>query len=413
MRYILFLMLSITLLSCKKEGQLPRFGTAGKVLWKFPLHKDGNFHSNSIIREHLVYDNKVLLGTTNGEDNRFLTCVDVNTGQELWSLGDIYEPPSEKIEAYFAYLYDNKMAYVVGSRHYCINLNDGSTFWKIRRDRSFDVRIWGLENTYFVMASPTDTLEQYNMQVGYWGDLNNGNIEQFLLPDVDTSTGGENRLVTSINWIKPFTDNGHRYLVVLSSNPYPNWYYNVMVGLYDLDNQTWLYNGREVTAPKQNNVISNVYIDNGKVYISGGNELACHDLWTGNRVWKSNLPSDLQFSGFIVADGRVVVNSETSQLLGLNANTGAPLWSGEGSGTSSFLEGRYLNEVVYFSGGSSGKIHAVDTKTGKTVWKLDPALADDGADWKPDIYVVPGQNGDRGRVIVCTHNNAYCLEAYR
>jgi outer membrane protein assembly factor BamB len=305
------------------------------------------------------------------------------------------------------------LAYVEGSKHYCIDLNTGTTFWKNRQTNSFHNRISGIGDTYFIKGPPTDTLAGYDVQVGYKGNLSNGVIEQFLIPSINLNTGGEGNKITAFDWIQPYKSGNRNYLVAVSSNPYPNWNYDVRVGLYDYDNSSWVYDTIQVALPKQNNVVSNVYVYEEKIYLTAGNEIACHNLWTGERIWKSYFPLDFLFSGFIVADGRVVANCENNVLYGLNANTGAPLWTGEGSGTSSFLEGRYLNEVVYFSGGSSGKIHAVDTKTGKTVWKLDPALADDGADWKSAIYVVPGQNGDKGRVIVCTHNNAYCLEAYR
>jgi outer membrane protein assembly factor BamB len=100
---------------------------------------------------------------------------------------------------------------------------------------------------------------------------------------------------------------------------------------------------------------------------------------------------------------------DQTQLIG-----GALLWKGEGAGAGSQLKGRYLNEVVYFSGGSSGFLHAVDARTGRTVWKLDPAKMGDGSDrWKPDLYVAPGENGEKGKVIALTPRNAYCFEAYR
>jgi len=56
----------------------------------------------------------------------------------------------------------------------------------------------------------------------------------------------------------------------------------------------------------------------------------------------------------------------------------------------------------------------VDARNGKTVWKLDPTKMGDGSDyWKPDLYVVPGNNGGKGKVIALTPMKAYCFEAYR
>ena len=108
----------------------------------------------------------------------------------------------------------------------------------------------------------------------------------------------------------------------------------------------------------------------------------------------------------------MLANCEDTYLYNLHPATGQVLWKEKTAGTSSRL--RYLNGIIYLSGGSTGRIHAVDTETGETVWLLDPLKYNDGSDdFKPDLYVVPGENGEKGKVIIQTHNVAYCVEAYR
>ena len=76
----------------------------------------------------------------------------------------------------------------------------------------------------------------------------------------------------------------------------------------------------------------------------------------------------------------------------------------------------YLNGIVYFVGGSSGKLHAIDVNTGKHVWKLD-ALKLGEPDWghfkTNAVYVFPAEGNKSAKVIALSHLYAYCFEAYQ
>ena len=174
-----------------------------------------------------------------------------------------------------------------------------------------------------------------------------------------------------------------------------------------------MYDRILLTQPLQNTSVYHIpVIYDDKIYLNVGRELGCYNLWTGQKIWQRKFPLDFLFSGFIVEDDMMIANCETGVLYCLQASNGGIIHEVKTAGTSSRL--RYLNGVVYLSGGSTGKIHAFDTEEGKMVWELDPESYDDGSgDFKPDIYVSQGKNGEKGKVIVCTHAAAYCLEAYR
>lgn len=75
-----------------------------------------------------------------------------------------------------------------------------------------------------------------------------------------------------------------------------------------------------------------------------------------------------------------------------------------------------MNGVAYFSGGGPLGIFAKDIKTGKTLWKLDASLYEKetgGAFWRKEVNVIPAQNGEKAKVVVCSEKYAYCFEAVR
>jgi PQQ-like domain len=396
--------------STNSEGQVNYLPS----LWGYSLHKDGSFHSNSVIRGHLVFGDRVLVGTTEGEGDNWLNAVDIETGTELWKWNDIYQPPTEKMHIKFYYEHDGIMAYIVGSRHYAIDLETGQTFWKIRRDESYDNEMEGLGSAYFIMGQPTDTLLGYDTQVVFRGDIETGEIERILVPNFMTDHVQANRLGL-VGSVIPFVEGSDTMLLVGWQDIYPNWHFVSYLGLYNLTQKEWVYEKSQLNEPAQNGVLLQpITMYEGKAYMNVGYDLICHDVWTGEQIWKHSFTRDFLFSGFLVEDGRVIANCEDKVLYCYDADSGSLLWKGEGAGTSSRLEGRYLNELVYFSGGSSGFIHAVDARNGQTLWKLDPTKMGGGYDfWKPDIYVVPRKNGEKGKVIALTPMKAYCFEAYR
>lgn len=379
-------------------------------LWKTSLH--GNQPTgNSIIRAHLIYNDNPIIATT-GDGKRWLSMLDIGTGEELWKWNDIYEAPTEKLSIIEAYINNDLMTYQVGTRSYCINLDNGTTHWKLREQNSLHSRISGFGNTYFLLGQPTDTLQAYRTFAGYRCNLESGEKESYLLTDIRFDTGGEVNRVSTIERIKPFqTSDGKNYLVVASVDPNPNWFSTIFIGLYDYDNEQWIYNRKIVNESSNVNDISNIEIINNKVYLSAGRSMNCHDLWTGERIWKSPSSSVFWFSNFVVEQGKVVGLDEDEIVYCWDAETGAELWRAPGAGTSSEL--RYLNGIVYFSGGSTGRIHGIDIETGKTVWLLKPELMDGTDDFKPDIYAIEGKNGEKGKLVICTHTNAFCVEAYQ
>jgi outer membrane protein assembly factor BamB len=411
---IIVLLLSIIVItqySCSKDE--PITNDDGVIIslqpnWVRSLHKEGTFFSNSIIREHLIHDGNPIVSTTDGENNYYINKIDINTGEDIWRWNDVFSGFTGLIDISYAYIHDDLMWYQFGTRSYTIDLSNGMTVRKERFNDSFDSEISGIKNMVFLRGPFIDT-NNYEYQLGYYADLRTGEKNLFLKPNFSHNYALSDGKVGAVSSIVPFVENQDTFLSVVLSEPLPNWYIDSYLGLYNFSKKEWIYDRVETVIPTQANGLSDfpiIYED--KVYANFGNEIVCHNLQTGEQIWKEQFPLDFQFSGFIVKEGRVIANCENQILYCLDADTGSELWTGEGSGTSSRL--RYLNGVVYFSGGAPSKIFAVEAATGKTLWRLEASLIEEGAErFKSDFYVIENKK----KVVVCTFKNAYCFDAIR
>jgi outer membrane protein assembly factor BamB len=194
----------------------------------------------------------------------------------------------------------------------------------------------------------------------------------------------------------------------------PIWVQNSYLGLYDKSTDQWIYERKLMAPPTVNTGAYEPKIYNGKLYAWVGKNIVCHDLETGEQLWIRSFPQDFLFSGFIIVEDKIIANNEDTFTYCLDPNNGNIIWKTETSGTSGRMS--YLNGIVYFVGGSSGKLHAIDINTGKHVWKIDAEKLGEPSEsiFKTNaVYVLPVDNNHPARVIALSHLYAYCFDAYQ
>jgi outer membrane protein assembly factor BamB len=415
-RFMLLFTVALLASNCSKDDIV--IGDNDEVvyiapIWEYPLHSNGSY-SNSIIRANLVFDNTVLVGTTEGSGDRYLTAIDLITAEFKWKWNDIYQAPTERFDIRHFYRQGNLFIYQVGSRSYCIDLNDGSTYWKIRRDVSFHTEITGFGFTYFIKGRSVDTLEEYKVKVGYQGNIETGELEQFLIPFYDQGFIPQTLRLGDVTAMLPVEENNTKYLVVIYQQQVSDIAeFQSYLGLFNYDAQEWVYDRIVLNNPVQGGVLRTVPIlYSGRIYMNIGHDIVCHDYRTGEFIWKQEFTQDFLFSGITVQDGMVLGNCEDTYLYNMDPESGNIIWKEKTAGTSSSI--RYLNGIVYLSGGSTGNIHAIDTQNGRTIWRLDAEKYKDGSnDFKPDLYTIVGKDDEPDRLIIFTHNTAYCIEAHQ
>jgi len=412
------LVLFIFMASCHKDDntntQTDENGiiTSLSYQWEKSLHNQ-NTVSNGYISDAIYYNGNIAIPTTNGQNNKFLTMINPDNGDTIWQWNDNYLPYSDQIIIFEKYQYDNLLTYQTSNKSYCINLDNGSTQWKFQRNEPFKQKVSGINNIYFTFSQSETQYLQYDEKIVYKGSIEKGEIKEYIIPNFTLEHIIGNR-IGDVTRVEPYMHNGVQHLVVTWQELTDDtiWNFQTYLGLYNYKTNEWVYEKKVMNQPNINGVVlAPPVIYQDKFYANIGHQLFCHDIITGNQIWVKDFPQDFMFSGFIIEDNKIIANNEDTYTYALNPNTGSQIWKTKTAGTSSRMS--YLNGIVYFVGGSTGKLHAIDINTGKHVWKIDGHKLD-GENFKTNaVYVFPAKNGKKAKIIALTHLNAYCFEAYQ
>lgn len=396
-----------------EEGEIISF----PFLWKVNLHKDIPLF-NGTLDFPIYFQENIVVPMTDGEEGRLLVMLDPSDGKVLWEWDDRFVPATEEILVGRHFQYEHLFFYTMGSRLYCINLESGQTHWRSRNnlERSFYTHVYGKELDFFMFGRSDSYPDSVDQTVIFKGNILNGQYEEYLIPDFTMDYFFPGNRIGDVTAALPVDLDGKEYLAVVWQEPFFEFFWQSYLGLYDQTTRQWVYQKAIINPEKSfNGVLLNpplIYRD--RIYLAVGFELACHDLRTGQQYWRKKFDGEIFISNFLIEEDMVIVNNEDQYVYALDPMTGNQLWKIRGSGTSSKMS--YMNGVVYFNGGASGKLHAIDIREGKTVWKIDPKLIGEFPNEVfrgTAIYTLPGENGKKGKVISLTGDNAYCFEAYR
>ena len=84
------------------------------------------------------------------------------------------------------------------------------------------------------------------------------------------------------------------------------------------------------------------------------------------------------------------------------------MWKVESGGTTSPIA--FMNGVAYFSGGSDGRLNAIDVATGRYIWKLKRPGS---SNWKRHVAVVPGDDSRPDLIVASTYKEYMAFPAAR
>ena len=420
MKYMTTLLVLILFMaSCHKEDDTDTQTDENGVItslpyqWKKSLHLDG-IVSNSRFKAPIYYKDNIAIPTTNGSNNRLMTLINPNNGDFIWSWDDRYQSETEDISIKFPYQHNNLLTYQKGDRSYCINLDTGTTEWKFRRDSSFDVRLYPSYDGNFFNLSSFVNNEGYGEQIITKVQINTGNLTtEVIRANYSGDYINSSNFIGGVTNVTKLPNSSNLYAITYAESS-PNWVANSYLGLYNAITRQWVYERKLMAPPTVNSSAYEPKIYNNKLYAWVGKNIVCHNLDTGEQIWRKPFPQDFLFSGFIIEDDKIIANNEDTFTYCLNPENGTIIWKTESSGTSGRMS--YLNGIVYFVGGSSGKLHAIDISTGEHVWKINASNLGESStsNFKTNaVYVFEAENGNPAKIIALSHLNAYSFEAYQ
>lgn len=422
MRYFFIILLAILaqLSSCNKEAPEVIKDENGVITSKShsklsALTDDFNDKAVLGVANHVTFEREALLpGKKNGDVT--LKMISIDTGEELWEWNDPVDGRS--YDALDSYVSNNYFVWDEGVDLYCVNLATGSTVWKNRyngEELPYFQAINGIGTDIFIHASYSPYIEnEVNFAKIYKTSVASGPaIQEVARVMSDDSLSDHTPLQIGV-----FQIDGGDTVIFTETYTYQDatnyWgYFN----LYNYSKTEWIYLKKKsgirpgsVARPK---------LHNGNVFMAMNPYIVAVDLMSGVVVWKRKMGENVNFydSGFILVPDKnlIIFNAEElgTILYALDLDTGQEVWSEPSSGTSSHLQ--YLNGVVYWVGGGDGLLHAVDVDTGKHIWKISsPDLSIRSNAWFTRYCAVfPGENGEKGKVIVSSGLHAFAYEAER
>ncbi|MCL2073749.1 MAG: PQQ-like beta-propeller repeat protein [Marinilabiliaceae bacterium] len=384
---------------------------ATPFLWKTSLHEKEPV-SNGFVFPPVYYMGNVLISTTNGDKNvNKFTLIDTDIGKTIWSWDDQFEPKFSDLYIRFYHQYNNILTFQWGSWSYGINLDNGTSKWREKRDRSFDVRIGSFDKYFFSYAEVINS-DGYNEFIAFKGDMQTGVLSEFLKANLAFEHPDCVRGIYHVTQVP----NQKNLLVVTYCENLPDWVTQPYFGLYDTETYEWIWDKILILPPKPSNgLYYEPIIVNNKIYGAISTSIVCHDLETGKQLWKREFNGNFESAGIILEEGKVIANCEDTYAYALEAETGNILWSVKTAGTCSRMS--YLNGVVYMVGGSGGgRLFAIEASTGKMLWRIDAGLLGEGegARFRTNaVYVLPAKDDQPAKVIALSDMYAYCFEAER
>jgi outer membrane protein assembly factor BamB len=385
-------------------------------IWATTVTDDDSLANKFFVKRTVSYDNSILLSARK-QGKTLLRMVSLKDGSTKWDWNDFFKYYTSFWIDYH-YKNQNELTFFDYDFLYKIDLRTGKTINKLKQNEQYERAINGIDNIIFAtyLINNNGALRGGGFLVA----VDNSNLETIdkFKPKYDTtrSIPFESGGYSYSGYGVPSKQNDEIFVAVKSNDPPPSQGIqgNDWLGLYNYTKKEWVY--ERVKIREENGTAAGlIFVEKNNVFTQGLGWVGCHDLMTGVRKWKTEIPGgNIHLSaGLLIANNRVYANSDNGQLACIDVYSGRILWNVRSSGTSKPLS--YLNGVVYFVGGGDGKLHAVDAETGEYLWKIESPDKDKNkyANFSGVCAVVPGVGSEKGKIVVTTGLNAYCYEAIR
>jgi outer membrane protein assembly factor BamB len=390
-------------------------------VWKVKL--SDHDYIGFYIEPTIYYNDGILMGAENEEGNEYLVFIDTKEGEIRWKL-DYYDR-SDFFALQEAYQYNDVLIEREHDILYNLDLKTGSFKWIKNIDDDSYAWISGIDSLFFLFnecSYPTN--EQYKVYSVSYSNINDGSINPLVIADLGDLPEPDllkQNMIGGFRYVKPFKDvvSGDYELLCYYGKNYPLHDSEEMesqsyVGLYNFSKKIWVYERVELGKFNWLEGFTPTIIGNRFYHTLSGGITECRDLNTGAKIWRKENNFQYSYKGFVIADGKMIVMDDlTGNLIALNINYGNELWRTKTAASPSMLY--ELNGVVYFTTDGDGNLYAIDISEGKVLWRI--SSPDEKSDrynsFKCECKLIPGKDGEKGKIIVSSFTHGYCYEAAR
>ena len=385
-------------------------------LWKQDITEEGLVW---VSVSPALYKNTVVVGGATAQEQDMLVALDIDSGKEVWRWTDFLSQDragSINLDEYGINQKDNIWLLENYSYFYAVDLATGSTLWKERRPGQSGGGVQIINDSYYYANATYDQDSVLTPSLAK-GELYSSSYKKVMEPPIDT-----------IQFFSPFygsmgspyiyEENGQRH-AFLQFNSNVDVYnskhfnfvasYNLTTGRYDFE-KTQLLDTMQLNFSQRPVMYQDVMIINPDAQLFGINKHTGEVLWHRDE-FKEN--GDGVSTYAIYQDRLFVVNKFgfTSRVMALDPLTGQTIWEDIGRGNAAHAL-HFLNGVMYFGSRGDGKLYAYDTNTGELLWRIQSPEYETFQGYG-GVRVVPGTDGEKGKVVACTWATAYCYEAIR
>jgi outer membrane protein assembly factor BamB len=378
-------------------------------LWVKELTDKPNGHGDGLSKSLAIHGNSLIIRNFDGIDE--FVWFEAANGKEKWVFKEARRQDT--------YIYNdrgmvNENSVSFGDvEFFQLDLQSGTpNFYFTRNDGIGGGAFEGftrIGDTFYVIRAFEQREDGLLSSVIYTIDDNTKNLSYFLEPQYPKfhKVSPFNGLVGDIRNVKAYQYQNKDYLV-MAINDYGSGKSDNYLAIYNLSESKWEFEAITVSLNSDLNAGTSLEVYNGKVYLNNEEEIHCYDLLSGELVWKQHFDGNFQFSGFAIGDSMLIGNTNEATTYGVNPETGQIMWQVKSGGTTSPIA--FMNGVAYFSGGSDGRLNAIDVTTGRYIWKLKRPGS---SNWKRHVAVVPGDGKRPDYIVASTYKEYMAFPAAR
>lgn len=366
-----------------------------------------------------IYENNVILAGNDIDDKDMILALDLDNGEEVWRWQDFLTTDHTVMGSSEYGINQKGNIWLLQDhyRYYALDLKTGQTIWKEEREgQSGGEGIQIIDNHYY------SSYELLNDSIFtptlIRGEVFSSYFEKIMVPDIEqiqyfqSSYGGMYQPYVYI-------ENGQLFAflqIIENVNLYTGQTFNA-VASYNITMSQYDFTKTHLGDTARSPFSERPLMYKNLMIVNSNNKLFGLDKHTGAIIWKANDFNEARGNGILTSslynNVLYVVNrlGNVERVRAINPLSGETIWEDLGRGNAAHSL-HFLNGVMYFTSRGDGKLYAYDTQNGDLLWRLESkeygSFQSHGG-----IRVVPGIDGKKGKVIVCTFHNVYCYEAER